>query len=211
MKSIGRHRLLAITGTVALLVLTGCSVTEVNPAYKPKEAVERVRQDTAKLTIGSFADRRGTEPEWLGEIRGKYIYPKAVLETRDPVSTIVRDMVIRGAKARLMLAEDVDGSHGYENGAEVYQLYGQVTKLSGSAQDKADAEVRAHLVTRLINVADNDEVYTATHRVDFPNVDIHGSPVLLGNFVEEALNEVVQKLLDDPEFRKALQSGDTDS
>ncbi len=210
MKDIRKHRHPAVIGIVALWTLAGCSVTEVRPAYKPKQAVERVEQGTAKLTIGSFADRRGTEPDWVGEIQGKYIYPKAVLETRDPVSKIVRDMVVRGAKARLMLAEDI-GSAGYEVDPEVYQLYGQVKKLSGSAKGAADAEVRAHLVTRLVNVSDNDEIYTATHRVDLFNVDVDGNPAVLGDFVEEALNEVVQKSLDDPNLRKALGSNASES
>jgi len=211
MNQINRHRLPTIMTFVALGFLAGCSVTEINPAYKPKETVESVEQSTVKLTIGNFADTRGTEPDWLGEISGKFVYPKSVLETRDPVSKIVRDMVVRGAEARLMLAEDAGGSEGYEAPGEVYQLYGQVKKLSGSAKDVADAEVHAHLVTRLINVADNDEIYTGTHSVYRSNLDIDGSPARLGNFVEEALNEVVQKTLDDPDLRKALQSNDAES
>ncbi len=201
MCSIGSRRFLASIGVLAFSLLAGCTVTEVNPAYKPTVKAGDIEPNYAKLTIGNFSDSRGAAPEWLGEFRARWTYPRSTLRSTYPVTKVVRDMIVRGAEDRLMLA-------GNGTNARVYQLYGQVNKLEAWARVPVEARARAHLTTRLIRVANNEELYSGTHQVDLSNLDIDGDPEMLGRFVEEALNKAVQDALDDPEFRAALTLDD---
>ena len=146
--------------------------------------------------VGQFVDRRNHAPDWLGELRGKYYFPREDVHTSQPVSLVVRDLVRQGAEDREMLVE--------ANVPAPYELYGQVTRLDGKVTDATEAH--AHIVFRLFNHDSNDEVYTSNQRIDLNDARLYGSGTDLGDFVEDALNQAVAKALDDEAFREALQN-----
>lgn len=187
-----------------ICLLTGCSTVGVDLDYERGDLIAPIEQDAAKIRVGQFSDRRGQKSHWLGEIRGEYHYPKSILETNRPVSQLVRDIVEQGADDRGML--------GGRTEPPTYQLYGQIVRLDGVTTEPAI--VHAHLVVRLFDLDQSEDVYVADHRIDHVEIEKAArarSPFILGNFVEDALNQAVADALEDPELRAILVAAGAES
>jgi hypothetical protein len=105
-RNIGRRRLnkwLAVIGIV--MALSGCATTRVSLDYESRPVTTSSGLTTPIVTFGTFVDDRKQASNWLGAIRGGYGNPLKVLETPVPVSEVVRDAFVSGARARGMLAD----------------------------------------------------------------------------------------------------------
>ena len=195
-----KRNLAALIVSISISSLGGCSTTQVDIGYRSSDLVAPVADEAVTFKLGQFVDRRGEAPDWLGEVRGKYYFPKETLKADRPVSWIVRDVFEKGAKDRGMLGET--------NVSTPYELYGHVEKLDGSVSDSTIAH--AHLMVRLFNRDGSDDIFSASHHIDIVDPKIYGSAIDLGSFLEEALNQAVVETLDDPDFRQVLQRRDAD-
>ena len=192
-----------ITSITLIMVcwLTGCSTINVNIDYERGELVEPIEPKAAKIKIGQFSDRRPHKPNWLGEVRSQYHFPKSIVATRQPVSTIVRDIILKAAEDRGMI--------GTRSEPPIYQLYGQIMKLDGMATDPAI--IHAHLVIRLFDLENSRDVYVADHEITQADRTKPDSALRLGNYVEDALNDAVAASLDDPDLRALLVTAGAES
>jgi len=182
---------------LAVCGLSGCTTTDVVIPYQGPGSISLVEDDAAKLEIGTFSDRRGQEPNWLGEVRGKYYYPKTILVSPEPVWRVVRDLIQEGADERGMLAGRGD--------PPVYQLYGEVVQLDGRLPDGEGTT--AHLTIRLFDLETREDVFETEHRVHLDELPRLGSAGILGRSIKDALNQAVTEALDDPTLRAVLDDG----
>ena len=180
---------------------SGCSTSQVDIGYSPGSPASSINDEAATFGLGQFADQRGQEPHWIGEVRGKYHYPKSIIETNRPVAQVVREIIKKGAEDRDMLRSG--------DGSRRYQLYGQVLRLDGIETEAT--VVRAHLVSRLIDLENNRQIHAADHKAERVVPLDTGNSADLESLIEEALNEVVAASLDDPKLREALLAAGEDS
>jgi hypothetical protein len=90
------------------------------PTYTP--VVTNAPQE-ASIMVGSFTDDRGTEPDWLGAIRGGYGNPLKKLRTEKPTSEVVEAAFRDALQTRKML-----GSKATSN----ISIQGSITKFDCS-------------------------------------------------------------------------------
>jgi len=177
-------------------LLSSCFSINAEVGYDPEKAVEPISAEAAPVSIGQFTDRRGTNKDWIGEVRGRYYFPRSVLTTNRPVTEVVRNVVVDGANERGMLAELNDPPR--------YQIYGSIVRLEGL--ETAPSDAHAHLIIRLFDLAESRDVHVGNYRAD---VSINAGSVggnILDDVIEDALNRVVSESLDDPELQAILLS-----
>ncbi|MGI9499606.1 MAG: hypothetical protein ACR2P3_06185 [Geminicoccaceae bacterium] len=185
-----------VISSMVIVQLAGCSTSQVDLAYDQSGRIEPVGPETGKMTLGHFSDRRGVDPNWVGEIVGKYYYPKTVLETREPVTLAVRRVIEQGAEIRGMLST---------RGADaIYQLSGEVIRLDGMIS--RGTEAHAVINIRLTKRDGSKEVYREQHRIDLNEVRTGQSANVLEGLLEDALNQAIVEALDSPAFRDQLKA-----
>lgn len=193
-------------GLAAMMMVGGCTFTDIDLNYTPESSADEIEEDTAKLVVGHFVDKRGGQTDEVGVVNGIFIFPRSVLRNEVPLAIAFRNIMVEGAKARRMLAEDIN-----YNETDVYQIYGQIDTFSASSYSFFDGDVEIELVTRVFKVADNNEVYRTVRRVRLSNVDVGGSPGRLGRYIQQALNQLMQETLDSDEIRQILENGEVES
>ena len=149
--------------------------------------------------VGTFVDERDGDKKWLGVIRGGFGKHLKTLEADRPVDAMVKAAFEDGLRVRKVGIAD--------NAA--LRLSGKISQLY------ADQLVRREGVANIeLNVVDvqGNRHFTKTYTVN----RIEGSPITLATGVlasiddlrevlERTLSELVDKALDDPELRTALQ------
>lgn len=184
----------AAAACLLMSLLAGCSTSSVDVSYAPKDPVDQTQSAPGNLTLGHFSDRRGKDPFWVGEIVGKYHYPKTILETTEPVTKVVRDVIERTAKRRGLLND--------RGGDADYQLSGEIIRLHAITSE--DTEAHAVISLRLTKRCGSEEVYRQQHRLDINNASGVRQADKLADLLEELLNQVVTDALDAQPFRDRL-------
>lgn len=182
-------------------LLTACtSANKVDLRYQPTGSVKQARQD-ASVSVGDFVDSRGETKTWIGVIRGGFGNHLKELDTDKPVSVVVQKAFQDGLKAR---GVNVDSPNA------PYRIAGTVKELIGDQVVKREARVAID-----VSVVDASNGSARFSRV-YTGKIIEGSAMSMetGVFadvedlrvvVENALKEAIDKALDDPELRAALQ------
>jgi len=190
--------LLVLTGAASLLALSACTTTSVvSLDYVPKQG--RVH-GTPDFSLGKFIDKRGVPPQTLGSVRMP-IGPKVdTIQTRLPVSDIVRNSFGHALETRGMLAPD---------GKSRYVITGEVEDL------RAQLLVHPYGFARIrVNVLESSSgriLFTQTYQGERQSGAYRpgsGSPVpILRELTSRALQVAVDRALDDPELRQRLGTG----
>lgn len=89
---------------LVVLSLVACSTTPVTLDYKPAQAEPPPRVEPL-VAVGDFADDRGTDPHWLGAIRGGMGNPLKTLEFSEGASAAIARGFAQGLAARGLLAK----------------------------------------------------------------------------------------------------------
>jgi len=184
----------------SLLLVVGCSTNRVNLQYSAEGAPTAISA-RAGISVGQFNDARGEPANWFGAIRGGFGNPIKVMETDKPVSSVVASAFSDGLKTRQALASPEGGA---------FELRGTVKRFD--CDQYARREATAEIEVTVKRLGDGAIVYYGTKTAN----NIGGSAVTLAagvfgsveelrKIAEQTLREVVDKTLDDPEFRKALQ------
>ena len=188
---------------IAILALgaTACGTTLVPLHYQAVNAPARSGPDTPLVSVGTFQDARDADygTDWLGAIRGGYGNRLKTLRTEKPMQEVVQDAFADGLRARGIFAEPGEGK---------FALEGTIEKLDCS--EYFNLEAHAHVSVRVTEAATHALLYTSTFRADQTEggmgAGIFGSVETLRVLAERTLRELVDKALDDPALRKALQS-----
>jgi hypothetical protein len=152
------------------------------------------------LVVQRFIDDRGEPPRWLGAIRGGFGNPLKVIETDEPVAVVVQTAFTEGVRAR--------GAAG-SAAAKRFEIRGTIKKLDCSQYVRREAH--GIIEVAIIDTATGRERFRRSYSAD--QVDgslialdtgIFASTQDLKRVLEQVLNEIVDKALDDPQFRAAL-------
>jgi hypothetical protein len=186
---------LTVLGMAALL--SSCSSTSVSLDYQP--TLGQNIPGPRKIAVGRFADMRNENTYYLGDVKTPIGTPLERITSRVPVDEVVRNAFSHGLKSRGMLS----GSGApYVLSGEILDLYGdQVMRPAGYAR------VRVNLVKTHTGQIIFSRVYSGERESTF-YVPGSGSPVpTIRELISRALQDVVDRALDDPSLRERLKSG----
>lgn len=190
---------------VALLLITviaanlmGCSTSTAGLRYESASQT-KLASNGVPISVGTFTDQRGETSTWLGVIRGGFGNPLKTLEGDQPVAELVQTGFSDALRAR-----------GYQVSPDApVTLSGTVLRLDADqyVRREANAEIVVQLKHKDDRTAAFERTYTA-NRVEGSAVSlkagIFGSIEELHTLLQKTLGEVIDKALDDPQFRAAL-------
>lgn len=193
------RRLLVLLGASALLGLASCTNSSVvSLDYVPQPGM--MVRGTPDFTVGEFKDRRGMPAQTLGHVRLPVGPSVDTVQTRLPISDIVRNAFGYALESRGMMAPD---------GKARFLLTGDIQDL------RSQLLVHPYGYARIrVNVQD-----TASGRVLFSKIyegerqsgayrPGSGSPVpVLRELTSRALQEAVDRALDDAAMRQRIGTG----
>lgn len=192
------HLLLIALSGFALLPCA-CTTSSISLDYQPR--LGQNLRGPRVLSVGRFADQRHEGAYYLGEVRTPIGTPLERLTSRVPVEQVVRNAYSHGLSSRGMLA----GSGApYMLTGEIIQLYGdQVVRPAGYAR------IRVNVVRASTGQIVFSRVYSGERESTFYRPG-SGSPVpAIRDLLSRALQDAVDRALDDPAMRQRLSSHDT--
>lgn len=187
-----------LSGSALLLLcgLVSCSSTAISLDYLPGPA--QSVPGPRMVAVGRFGDMRGTDPYYLGSVRTPIGTPLESVTTNVTVEEVVRNSFAYGLKSRHMLVPQTSAP---------FVVTGEVLELSAQqvVRPAAYAKVRVNLVRAVSGqVLYSREFYA--QREGGAYMPGTGSPVpVLRELASRALQEVVDRTLDDVNFRAVLR------
>ena len=181
-----------------MLVLAGCGTKVLPLAYT---SPANPASGSAQVRVGASVDqRRDNDPTWYGAIRGGYGNPLTVLRSDVPVSQAVAKAFGDALAARGMLARG-DGTR--------YEVRLSVTRFEASryVRLEAHADIRAQVVETAsgrVAYEGQGQANKVSGSILALDSGIFALPVELSNLMAAALTEAVDKVVDDPGFRRAV-------
>lgn len=188
-----------IFGAAALLGVSSCSTSSVvSLDYVPETG--RMVRGTPDFSIGQFKDKRGVQAQTLGHVRMP-IGPKVdTLQTRLPIRDIVRNAFGYALEARGMMAPDAKGR--FIITGEVHDLRSQLL-----VHPYGYARIRVNV----LEAASGRVLFTKVYEGERQSTAYRpgsGSPVpVLRELTSRALQEAVDRALDDPAMRQRIGTG----
>ncbi|MFZ4764844.1 MAG: hypothetical protein ACOYMN_07790 [Roseimicrobium sp.] len=178
-----------------VVVLASCGSTSVSLDYQP--ALGQAMPGPAVLAPGRFADLRDDGDYILGEVRTPIGTPLERLTSRVPVSEVVRNAFAHGLRARGMFSTP-DGTR--------FILTGEILDLQCDqvVRPAAYARVRVNVVHAGSGQIVHSRIYSG-ERTGSAYLPGSGDPVpRLRELTSRALQDVVDRALDDPSLRSRL-------
>jgi hypothetical protein len=152
------------------------------------------------VAVDSFIDARGEPATYLGAIRGGFGQPLKTLESDRPAAEVVKAAFSDALKARGVRVE---------SSASPWQLSGVIRKLDCNQYVRREGNVEIELVVRDAGGKQRFVRSYSASKVDGSVVSLNagwfGSVDNLRLTLEQTLREAVDKALDDPALRAALQ------
>jgi hypothetical protein len=182
-----------LAAAVVCAFVASCAVTtQVSLDYVPQPG--RIQPGQQEFTTRTFVDRRDVAPNHLGTVRTQIGTPVETVEMRSPAAQIVTNAFGHGLEARGMLTGP--RSARYVVTGEILDLYCQML-----VRPYGYARVRVTVLDAGSGQIVHSRVYEG-QRGSSAYMPGSGSPVsLLGTLVSQALQDVVDKALDDSDLR----------
>ena len=181
----------------ALLTLSACTNSSVvSLDYVPSGQIVR---GSPNMSVGQFRDKRGEDPQTLGQVRLPLGPTVDTVQTRLPVSDIVRNAFAHGLEARGMLSDTPRGR---------YVLRGDILDLRSQllVHPYGYARIRVNVVDVSTDTVVHSRIYEGERQSNAYRPGT-GSPVpLLRELTSRALQEAVDRALDDLDMRQRLES-----
>jgi hypothetical protein len=189
--------LLAFSAVV--ISLSACSNSSViSLDYVPQPG--QVVRGTPDFSVGQFKDKRGVQAQTLGHVRMPIGPAVDTLQTRLPVSDIVANAFAYGLEARGMLAGASKGR---------FILQGDIQDLRAQllVHPYGYARIRVNVVESASGAVVYSKVYEGERQSNAYRPG-SGSPVpILRELTSRALQEAVDRALDDANMRQLLNTG----
>ena len=189
-----------IVAACILLLASGCSTNRVNLKYE-SGAQHPAISTKSGVSVGQFTDARGEPANWIGAIRGGFGNPIKVIETDVPVSKAFASAFAAGLEERKALAKA--GEAGYE-------IRGTIKRFD--CDQYARREATAEVELKVTRQSDGAIVYFGTKSANIVSgsiitlsAGIFGSVEELRRVAEQTLRQLVDVVLDDQDFRKAIE------
>lgn len=192
-----RHKAGIISAILMTLMVSACSTTPVGLTYQAPNAAAPAIQGKPVIDVTSVSDQRKHDPNWLGAIRGGMGQPLKTLETQVPVKDVVKAAFIDGLKARNLQTADAP----YAMELTVRQF-----DCNQYLRREAHAKIEVKVVERASKRSLFQHIYEADKITDSELFDagIYASVEDLRVVANQALQEVVDRALDDPQLRASL-------
>ena len=184
----------------AVLLLSGCTLSQVSLDYQPSLA--QVVKGRPVFSVGRFNNTRSEDSYYLGVVRTPVGTPLEYIRTRTPIEEVVRNAFTHACAARGMLAS---GSNAR------YMVTGEILELS--CQQLVRPYAYARIRMNVVKASTGELVFTRTYAGERQSAAYRpgsGSPVpVLRELASRALQDAVDRALDDPEFRGRVREGGT--
>jgi uncharacterized lipoprotein YajG len=191
-------------------MLTACSTTSVGLKYAPSTATVKPISSALGVFLGNFVDKRDVGPNWIGAARITVGVARHNLETNQPVSTLFQKAFEAGLRYRGISINYQSPS--LQISGVIHELYcGQHAVAPSSRLSKIEAKAEIEIsVTEIISGKQRfNRKYSALNIVDGPGWTFCNGFAASGEdlFVptEKTFRDVIDKILDDSDFRAALQ------
>jgi hypothetical protein len=181
------------------LFLSGCSTHMVSMKYEPTGQIIGNAPGQASVSVGTFADERGEESNYLGAIRGGYYNPLKTLRTEKPVNQIVEVAFADALRIRNML--------GTSDNSKV-SIEGKITRFDCNYYLQRTSN--AHLRVTVVLLPSRALIFSNIYRTENSELGwgagIFGDTDYLALFAQKTLNETIDKALSDPGFIDAIRN-----
>lgn len=186
-----------IFGAAALLGLSACSNSSVvSLDYVPGQMV----RGTPDFAVGKFKDKRGEQSQTLGHVRLPVGPAVDTVQTRLPVSDIVRNAFGYALEARGMVAPDGKGR---------FIIQGEIQDLR--SQLLVHPYGYARIRVNVVDAATKSVIFTKVYEGERQSNAYRpgsGSPVpVLRDLTSRALQDAVDHAIDDPAMRQRVGTG----
>jgi len=188
----------AFAALLLALALAACT-NSVGLKYAPGSGIAKFDAPIAPVAVGVFDDQRGEPANWLGAIRGGYGNPLKNLESDQPVASLVQAAFVAGLQARGVAVEPASAA---------LQISGTVRQLDCNqyARQEANVEIDVAVTDKASGKRSFNRTYQASKLDGFTlATGVFASVEDLRVLTEKTLREAVDKALDDPALRAALQ------
>lgn len=183
---------------VLAAVISSCTVSQISLDYQPSKA--QVVKGAPVLSVGRFTNSRGESPKYLGTVRTPIGTPLEYIYTRTPVDDIVKNAFSHACSVRGMLTSTANAK---------YIITGEVLEMT--AQQLVHPYGYARIRMNVVRASTGEMVFTRIYAGERQNAAYRpgsGSPVpALRELVSRALQDAVDRALDDPEFRGRIRGG----
>lgn len=193
-------KIFLLSSLISLALLSGCSTHMSKVEYEGTGASSHVNSPSINNVVVS--DQRGTESNWLGAIRGGYGNVLKTLRTDESTDIIVDKLFTEALSKSGILLDSKDSP---------YELRVVITKFDCSYyfNREAHAHVEIALVDRRGSLPKFSKAYKSDVTEGGVGAGIFGDVETLRNLAETAMNNTVDKMLNDPEFIEALSFDDS--
>jgi len=185
--------------SAAALSLSACSNSSVISLDYVPQPSQMVR-GAPDFSVGQFKDKRGMQAQTLGHVRMPIGPAVDTLQTRLPISDIVANAFAYALEARGMLAGASQGR---------FILQGEVQDLRSQllVHPYGYARIRVNVVESASGAVVYSKVYEGERQSNAYRPG-SGSPVpILRELTSRALQEAVDRALDDANMRQILNAG----
>ena len=152
------------------------------------------------FAVGEFKDKRGEQPQVLGHVRLPIGPSVDTIQTRLPISDVVRNAFGYALDSRGMLATDVKGR---------FILTGEIQDLR--SQLLVHPYGYARIRVNVVEAASGRVIFTKIYEGERQSTAFRpggGSPVpILRDLTSRALQEAVDRALDDTSMRQQIGAG----
>ncbi|MGI4955549.1 MAG: YajG family lipoprotein [Janthinobacterium lividum] len=181
----------ALMAIFLLVGLSACS-TPGTLNYTPQQVGELGPKAVAGVIV---LDRRDEKPNRVATIRGGHGNPLKVLDTTEPVATVVQAVITKALDQRQMLA--AGGPYRFQ--VTLNTLYGD--QFMGR---KAELKMDLAVLDRTNQTIYADTIAAESYAFTFFDNGIFAGIEALRTVVEKLLSTSVEKMLDKPALRQAL-------
>lgn len=193
-----KDKFFRIAPVMLAVVTSGCTMSQVSLDYQPTLA--QVVKGRPVLAVGRFTNSRGESAKYLGVVRTPIGTPLEYIYTRTSVEDIVRNAFTHACNARGMLTSTSSAQ---------YIVTGEVLEVSCSQLVHPYGYARIRM--NVVRAATGEMVFTRVYAGERQNAAYRpgsGSPVpALRELASRALQDAVDRALDDPEFRGRIRGG----
>lgn len=191
-----------LLGAAACFSLSSCANSSViSLDYVPQPG--RMLRGAPDFAVGEFKDKRGEQAQTLGHVRLPIGPTVDTVQTRLPVSDVVRNAFAYALEARGMLATEVKGR---------FILAGEIQDLR--SQLLVHPYGYARIRVNVIEAVSGRVLYTHVYEGERQSTAYRpgsGSPVpVLRELTSRALQEAVDRALDDTRMRQRIGTGADD-
>lgn len=186
-----------ILGATAMLGFSSCTNSSVvSLDYIPGQ----MTRGTPDFMVGQFKDKRGVQAQTLGHVRLPVGPAVDTIQTRLPVSDVVKNAFAHALEARGMLS--TDGRGRFIIKGEIQDLRSQLL-----VHPYGYARIRVNVVDAVTKAVVFTKVYEGERQSSAYRPG-SGSPVpVLRELTSRALQDAVDRALDDPNMRQSLATG----